>query len=379
MTDSIQKLHQLGQSLWYDNIQRRLLEDGTFSRMIEKDEIRGVTSNPSIFNKAIGNSQDYDREIWDLTSYGKGREEIYEQLVIADIQRAADLFLPLFQETGGGDGYVSLEVNPHLAHDTEGTVTEAQRLWEQVDRPNLMVKIPATKAGLPAIRRTTAAGINVNVTLIFSIERYREVIQAYLDGLADRVERGKSIEGIASVASFFISRIETRVDQRLAELIENDPDRKTQLEALFGKAAVASGKIAYQVYQEMFGDSSQAFQKLKKQGASRQRVLWASTSTKDPRYSDVKYVEEMIGPDSVNTVPQQTLEAFRDHGKAELTITQDVEQARQALQTLDEVGVDLEQITQNLEEAGVRSFAEAYDGLLDTIQERMEQAATSLL
>lgn len=379
MTNSIQKLHQLGQSLWYDNIQRKLLEDGTFSRMIERDEIRGVTSNPSIFNKAIGSSQDYDREIWDLTEYGKDREEIYEQLVIADIQRAADLFLPLFRETGGGDGYVSLEVNPHLAHDTEGTVVEAQRLWEEVDRPNLMVKIPATEAGLPAVRRTTAAGINVNVTLIFSIDRYRQVIQAYLDGLADRLNRGQSVQGIASVASFFISRIETRVDQRLAELIESQPDQASQLQALVGKAAVASGKVAYQVYQEMFGDDHKFWRELKNQGASRQRVLWASTSTKDPRYSDVKYVEEMIGPESVNTVPEQTLEAFRDHGNAQLTITKGVEQARQALQTLDEVGVDLEEITQNLEEAGVRSFAEAYDALLDTIQERKEQASTSLL
>jgi transaldolase len=205
------------------------------------------------------------------------------------------------------------------------------------------------------------------------------VIQAYLDGLADRLNRGQSIEGIASVASFFISRIETRVDQRLAELIENQPGQASQLQALYGKAAVASGKVAYQVYQEMFADGSKIWRELKNQGASRQRVLWASTSTKDPRYSDVKYIEEMIGPDSVNTVPEQTLEAFRDHGKAELTITKDVEQARQALQTLDEVGVDLEQITQNLEEAGVRSFAEAYDALLDTIQERKEQASTSLL
>jgi transaldolase len=205
------------------------------------------------------------------------------------------------------------------------------------------------------------------------------VIQAYLDGLADRLNRGQSIEGIASVASFFISRIESRVDQRLAELIENQPGQASQLQALYGKAAVASGKVAYQVYQEMFADGSKIWRELKNQGASRQRVLWASTSTKDPRYSDVKYIEEMIGPDSVNTVPEQTLEAFRDHGKAELTITKDVEQARQALQTLDEVGVDLEQITQNLEEAGVRSFAEAYDALLDTIQERKEQASTSLL
>jgi len=374
MTHPIQELHQLGQSLWYDNIQRRLLEDGTLAGMIERNEIRGVTSNPSIFNKAIGNSQDYDREIWDLTGYGKSREEIYEELVIADIQRAAELFLPLYQETNGGDGYISLEVNPHLAHDSKGTAVEAQRLWEQVDRPNLMVKIPATKEGLPAIRQTIAAGVNVNVTLIFGIDRYRSVMEAYLDGLSDRLERGEEIHGVASVASFFISRIETRVDQRIGELIKEHPEQEEHLNDLYGRAAVASGKVAYQAYQEVLGEDTPRFADLTAKGASRQRVLWASTSTKDPRYSDVKYVEEMIGPDSVNTVPPSTLEAFRDHGKAEITINQDLDDARQALTALENAGLSLDQITQSLEEEGVRSFTEAYDDLLETIQRRMDKA-----
>ena len=374
MTHPIQELHQLGQSLWYDNIQRRLLEDGTLAGMIERNEIRGVTSNPSIFNKAIGNSQDYDREIWDLTGYGKSREEIYEELVIADIQRAAELFLPLYQETNGGDGYISLEVNPHLAHDSKGTAVEAQRLWEQVDRPNLMVKIPATKEGLPAIRQTIAAGVNVNVTLIFGIDRYRSVMEAYLDGLSDRLERGEEIHGVASVASFFISRIETRVDQRIGELIKEHPEQEEHLNDLYGRAAVASGKVAYQAYQEVLGEDNPRFADLTAKGASRQRVLWASTSTKDPRYSDVKYVEEMIGPDSVNTVPPSTLEAFRDHGKAEITINQDLDDARQALTALENAGLSLDQITQSLEEEGVRSFTEAYDDLLETIQRRMDKA-----
>ena len=375
MTQPIQELHQLGQSLWYDNIQRRLLEDGTLAGMIERNEIRGVTSNPSIFNKAIGNSQDYDREIWDLTTYGKSREEIYEELVIADIQRAAELFHPLYQGTSGGDGYVSLEVNPHLAHDSEGTAAEAQRLWERVDRPNLMVKIPATKEGLPAIRQTIAAGINVNVTLIFGIGRYRSVMEAYLDGLSDRLEKGEEIDGVASVASFFISRIETRVDQRIGELIEEHPEQEGHLNDLYGRAAVASGKVAYQAYQEVLGEDNPRFADLKAQGASRQRVLWASTSTKDPRYSDVKYVEEMIGPDSVNTVPPSTLEAFRDHGKAEITIDKDLDGARQALTALEKAGLGLDRITQSLEEEGVRSFTEAYDDLLETIQSRMDKAS----
>lgn len=372
MTNPIQKLHKLGQSLWYDNIERKILTDGTLEKMIQSGEIRGVTSNPSIFNKAIGNSSDYDQSIETCAAEGLSREEIYEKLVVADIQDAADLFGPLYRESGGSDGFVSLEVSPFLAHDTEATAAEAQRLWEMVDRPNLMVKIPATREGLPAIRRSIAAGININVTLIFSIERYREVMDAFLRGLEDRVKQEKSLEEIDSVASFFISRIETKVDQRLTEAGEKNPGSADEIQELKGKAAVASGKVAYQAYQEVLGDENQRFQDLVGKGANRQRILWASTSTKNPDYSDVKYVEEMIGPDSVNTVPQETLDAFRDHGQAQVAIDQQVPAAFQALDDLEKFGIDLKRVTQELEDEGVKSFADAYTTLLTTIEERMK-------
>lgn len=372
MTNPIQKLHQLGQSLWYDNIERKILTDGTLEKMIQRGEIRGVTSNPSIFNKAIGNSSDYDQSIETYAAQGLSREEIYEKLVVADIQDAADLFGDLYRETGGSDGFVSLEVSPYLAHDTEASAAEAQRLWKMVDRPNLMVKIPATKEGLPAIRRSIAAGININVTLIFSIERYREVMDAFLRGLEDRVKQDKPLEGIDSVASFFISRIETKVDQRLTETAGKNPGAADEIQELKGKAAVANGKVAYQAYQEVLGEENQRFQDLVGKGANRQRILWASTSTKNPDYSDVKYVEEMIGPDSVNTVPQETLDAFRDHGQAQVAIDQQVPAAFQALDDLDKFGIDMKRVTQELEDEGVKSFADAYTTLLTTIEERMK-------
>lgn len=372
MTNPIQNLHQLGQSLWYDNIERKILTDGTLKQMIQSGEIRGVTSNPSIFNKAIGNSSDYDQAIENYAAQGLSREEIYEKLVVADIQDAADLFGPLYRESGGSDGFVSLEVSPYLAHDTEATAAEAHRLWEMVDRPNLMVKIPATREGLPAIQRSIAAGININVTLIFSIERYREVMDAFLRGLEDRVKQEKSLEEIDSVASFFISRIETKVDQRLTEAAEKNPGAADEIQELKGKAAVASGKVAYQAYQEVLGKENQRFQTLVREGANRQRILWASTSTKNPDYSDVKYIEEMIGPDSVNTVPQETLDAFRDHGQAQVAIDQQVPAAFQALDDLEKFGIDLKRVTQELEDEGVKSFADSYTTLLTTIEERMK-------
>lgn len=372
MNNSIHQLHQLGQSLWYDNIDRRLLEDGTLQGMIDRGEIRGVTSNPSIFNKAIGQSSTYNEDIKTFTQAGLSREEIYERLAVADIQKAADFFDPLFQDSGGGDGFVSLEVSPYLARDTEGTLEEARHLWEVVDRPNLMVKIPATREGLPAVRQATALGININITLIFSLARYRKVMDAYLGGLEDRLEAGEDISGIHSVASFFISRIETKVDDRLAALQEAGKMTGTEIKTLRGQAAVASGKVAYQAYQQVLGEANSRYQRLVEQGANRQRVLWASTSTKNPRYSDVKYVEEMIGPETVNTVPQRTLEAFLDHGEAAITIDQEVEEAREALQDLEEAGVDLEEVTRELEEEGVAAFAESFTALLETIQERKE-------
>lgn len=372
MTSTIQKLNQIGQSIWYDNIERKLLKDGTLEGMVSRGEIRGITSNPSIFNKAISQSDEYDEDIKSLTREGLSRENVYERLAISDIQAAADLFRSLYDQTDGGDGYVSLEVSPYLAHDTEQTISEANRLWNDVNRPNLMVKIPATKAGIPAITETIAAGINVNVTLIFGLDRYREVREAYLAGLEKRASAGKPVENIASVASFFISRIDTKVDKQLESLLETAiPDQKSQIEQLVGKTAVASGKLAFLDYEDTFGDKGTRYGKLKTLGAKRQRVLWASTSTKNPAFSDTKYVEEMIGPLTINTVPPKTLVAFLDHGVVEQTIDQDFEAARNVMAGLSGLGIDLDQATQELETEGVKSFADAYTSLLDSLQKRM--------
>lgn len=372
MTSTIQKLNQIGQSIWYDNIERKLLKDGTLEGMVSRGEIRGITSNPSIFNKAISQSDEYDEDIKSLTREGLSRENVYERLAISDIQAAADLFRSLYDQTDGGDGYVSLEVSPYLAHDTEQTISEANRLWNDVNRPNLMVKIPATKAGIPAITETIAAGINVNVTLIFGLDRYREVREAYLAGLEKRASAGKPVENIASVASFFISRIDTKVDKQLESLLDTAiPNQKGQIEQLVGKTAVASGKLAFLDYEDTFGEKGTRYGKLKTLGAKRQRVLWASTSTKNPAFSDTKYVEEMIGPLTINTVPPKTLVAFLDHGVVEQTIDQDFEAARNVMAGLSGLGIDLDQATQELETEGVKSFADAYTSLLDSLQKRM--------
>lgn len=372
MTSLIQKLNQIGQSIWYDNIERKLLKDGTLEGMFNRGEIRGITSNPSIFNKAISQSDEYDAEIRSLTQESLSRENVYERLAISDIQTAADLFRPLYDQTNGDDGYVSLEVSPYLAHDADQTISEANRLWNDVNRPNLMVKIPATKAGLPAITETIAAGINVNVTLIFCLDRYREVREAYLAGLEKRASAGKTVANIASVASFFISRIDTKVDKQLESLTKTaTPEEKQGIERLMGKTAVASGKLAFRDYEDTFGDKGTRFGKLKPLGAKRQRVLWASTSTKNPAYPDTKYVEEMIGPLTINTVPPNTLEAFLDHGVVKRTIDQNVEAAHNVMAGLSGVGIDLDQATQDLEAEGVKSFADAYTSLLDSLQNRM--------
>lgn len=372
MTSTIQKLNQFGQSIWYDNIERKLLKDGTLEGMVSRGEIRGITSNPSIFNKAISQSDEYDEDIKSLTREGLSRENVYERLAISDIQAAADLFRSLYDQTDGGDGYVSLEVSPYLAHDTVQTISEANRLWNDVNRPNLMVKIPATKAGIPAITETIAAGINVNVTLIFGLDRYREVREAYLAGLEKRASAGKPVENIASVASFFISRIDTKVDKQLESLLDTAiPNQKGQIEQLVGKTAVASGKLAFLDCEDTFGEKGTRYGKLKTLGAKRQRVLWASTSTKNPAFSDTKYVEEMIGPLTINTVPPKTLVAFLDHGVVEQTIDQDFEAARNVMAGLSGLGIDLDQATQELETEGVKSFADAYTSLLDSLQKRM--------
>ncbi|MDD5368429.1 MAG: transaldolase [Anaerolineaceae bacterium] len=372
MVSEIQKLQGLGQSLWYDNIQRRLLKNGELAALIQAGEIRGITSNPSIFNNAIAKSSDYDDALLPMAWAGWPAEKIFYQLAVEDIRAAADLFAPLYERTKAGDGYVSIEVSPYLARSTAETVDEAQRLWQLVNRPNVMIKIPATREGIPAIQQTIAAGINVNVTLIFSLERYAEVTEAYLCGLEERVSAGKPIDRIASVASFFVSRVDSKVDQRLGKIIQAEDAHTGIASQLLGKAAIANAKQAYANFLTTFG--SDRFQQLKATGARLQRPLWASTSTKNPIYRDVIYIEELIGPDTVNTVPPQTLDAFREHGRARITLTEDLPQAQSDLAELETLGISMQDVTQELEEEGVKAFSDAFTALLKTIDERRARA-----
>ncbi|HPH98164.1 MAG TPA: bifunctional transaldolase/phosoglucose isomerase [Anaerolineaceae bacterium] len=364
----IETLHSFGQSLWYDNIQRKQLENGELATLIRNGDIRGITSNPSIFHNAIAKSNDYDRALKPMAWAGLSAEAIFNQLAIQDIRAAADLFMPLYRQTKGADGYVSLEVNPFLANDTQETFAEAKKLWQRVDRPNLMIKIPATLAGIPAVEQAIAEGINVNVTLIFSLTRYAQVMEAYLSGLEKRAAAGLSIDHIASVASFFISRVDTKVDAQLRALITNGMQSEEKISPLIGQTAIANAKLAYADFQKVFGGSR--FAALKEKGARVQRPLWASTSTKDPAYRDVLYIEELIGPDSVNTVPPQTLDAFRDHGKAAVTLIRNVAQAEQQMVSLKAVGISMEQVTDALETEGVKAFADAFSALLRAVEER---------
>jgi transaldolase / glucose-6-phosphate isomerase len=373
---AIQKLHSLGQSLWYDNIQRQLLVDGRLKAMIDRGEIRGVTSNPSIFNNAIAKSQDYDAALKPMAWAGWSAEDIFWQLAVEDIRAAADLFKPLYESTNGGDGYVSLEVDPNLAHDTSATLQAAKRLWKWVDRPNLMIKIPATLEGIPAIRSAIAAGLNVNVTLIFSLERYAAVMDAYLSGLEDRVKKGQPIEQIASVASFFVSRVDTKVDAYLQGKKQAGEIPESVATELSGKAAIANTKLAYALFEETF--ATKRFASLKKKGARLQRPLWASTSTKNPRFRDVMYVEELIASDTVNTLPPQTLDAFRDHGNAALTIHKSLAAYKKALAAIEGLGISMGQVTDELEAEGVKSFADAFVSLMKAIEEKSTSAQAEL-
>jgi transaldolase/glucose-6-phosphate isomerase len=374
--NSVEKLYQYGQSIWYDNIQRKLLTNGELEGMIKRHEIFGVTSNPSIFQNAIAKSTDYDNALNPMAWSGWSAEEIFWELAIEDIRAAADLFKPLYDETDGGDGYVSLEVNPQLAHDSESTYQEAMRLWQRVDRENLMVKIPATKEGLPAIRKCICAGLNINVTLIFSLERYREVIEAYICGLEDRLKEGKQLENIASVASFFVSRVDSKVDPQLQKIIENGSKESAVAQSIIGHTAVFNVKLAYEIFKKTF--STERFQKLANDGAKIQRPLWASTSTKNPSYRDVIYIEELIGPDTVNTVPPKTLTAFIDHGKVENTVGKDLDEAKKAMESLESLGISMTKVTSELEEEGVKSFADAFSSLLESIQEKAGKAKLEL-
>ncbi len=372
--NSLHQVHNLGQSIWFDNIQRHMLLNGEFQQMIRNGEIWGVTSNPSIFEHAITHSNDYDDALTTLVRAGWNARDIFWQLAIEDIRAAADLFMPVYRATKQLDGYVSLEVDPTLAHDTGKTVAEAQRLWKRVNRPNLMIKIPATLAGLAAIRKVIALGINVNVTLIFSLKRYREVIDAYISGLEDRLRKGESLGHIRSVASFFVSRMDSKVDKKLTEISSGKEAKEAN--KLLGKSAIANAKLAYQI----FLDSVQAerFQYLRQHGANTQRPLWASTSTKNPDYRDVMYVEQLIGKETINTVPPQTLQAFRAHGKAKNTILTSLAEANLLLDAIEAQGISIKKVTDELEAEGVSAFISAYNKLLDSIEERRAQAVKEL-
>ncbi len=354
-------VNEFGQSLWLDDLRRDLITSGELKRLIEEECVRGLTSNPTIFQKAITGSSAYDEQIQPLADAGNSVDEIYEALVIKDIRAAADLFLPLYTDTNGADGYVSIEVSPKLAYDTAGTVQEALRFWQTIDRPNIMIKIPATLEGVPAIQQVIAAGINVNVTLIFSLERYQAVVDAYLSGLEALANQGGDVSRIASVASFFVSRVDAAVDK----LLEAKQAAGEDVSALLGKAAIANAAVAYHIWEEI--SKGERFAGLKAKGAHPQRLLWASTGTKNPNYRDVLYVEELIGDQTVDTVPPATLDAFRDHGVARATLAEKTVDAQAMLDRLAAAGIDLAAVTHKLEEDGVKSFAASFDDLINAL------------
>ena len=363
--NAIQQARQLGQAVWLDYISRAATTSGELADYIARG-ISGVTSNPNIFEKAIVGSDDYDKAIASLAAAGVANGAIYEALAVADIQAAADELRPLYESSSGEHGYVSLEVNPWLAYDTDKTVAEATRLWTLLERPNAMIKVPATSEGIPAIRRLTAEGINVNATLIFSLDMYRQVMEAYLEGIEARLKRGKEAKSVASVASFFLSRIDTMVDNRLRELIEDGS--VPSLAEMQGKAALASARLAYHAFRETF--TTPHFETLRKNGVRRQRLLWASTGTKNPAYSDVMYVIPLIGPDTVNTMPTATIQAFLKQNEVKTALEEDAGPSREVIAQLAEVGIDLKEITDQLLTQGVMAFAEAFDKLILGIEEK---------
>lgn len=361
--NSLLKLHALGQSIWLDYIQRGMLDNGEITRMIETDGLAGMTSNPAIFEKAISGQHDYDAAIASQVRTGASARDLYDTLTRDDVGHAADLLLPVYEKSGGRDGYVSIEVSPHFAHDSDATVKEAHELWAQLARPNVMIKVPGTRAGLPAIQALLAAGVNVNVTLLFGVQRYREVADAFVRGLEQRAATGAPLDHVASVASFFLSRIDTLVDQRLDAMSTG-----TSRHPLRGAAAIASARLAYQHYKQWTAGAR--WQALAAQGARSQRLLWASTGTKDPDYSDVKYVEALIGPDTVNTLPPDTLAAYRDHGRPALRLEDDLAVARELPAQLAGLGIDLEQVSDELEADGVKKFIAPFDKLLAALELR---------
>ena len=368
-TNPLVTANKLGQSIWIDYIQRSMLESGELTQLITNDAITGLTSNPSIFEAAIAKTNEYDASLAEFvkTNPQSSNLEIFNYLAVADIQAAADEFAQVHADSDGQDGMVSLEVAPELAHNASETIERGLQLNAAVDRPNVMIKVPGTKAGVEAFESLTEAGVNVNVTLLFSVARYREIAQAYIRALAKRAVQGKDVSRIASVASFFVSRVDTAVDTALAE---KDPDIA---KALGGKIGIANAKVAYGYFANLFGSDQWAM--LAKGGAKPQRLLWASTGTKNPEYRDTYYLEELLGPQTVNTVPPKTLDAFRDHGVAENRLASALNVAHEQLSSLKQHGVSLDQITNKLEEDGLKSFADSFDRLMLSIEEKRKQIA----
>jgi len=364
MANPLVELEKYGQSVWFDNISRGMLKKGELKALVDNDGLKGVTSNPTIFQKAIGSGSEYDEQLKEILKQNPNLTplEIFFELAVKDIQDAADILRVVYDKTNGVDGYVSLEVAPDLAYDTKATAEQAKELFKKVNRPNLMIKIPATPEGMPAIKEVIAEGINVNVTLIFSQKSYEDVVEAYIAGLEERAAKGGRVDNIASVASFFISRIDTAVDKELD---------KVSYPSLKAKAAIANAKIVYAKAKELFG--SERFKKLVDKGAKVQRLLWASTSTKNPEYSDVLYIEELIGKDTVNTVPPATVDAYRDHGKPADRIENNLDEAKAQMAKLAELKIDFEAITKKLTDDGVKSFADSFNDLLGTIERKKNE------
>jgi transaldolase len=371
MSNPLKRLNELGQSVWYDYIRRDLTTGPLLKRYIEEDGLSGMTSNPTIFQKAIAGSSLYDDDVRRHAGPSKDAASIFEALAVTDVGAAADVFRTVYEATGGGDGFVSIEVAPRLARDTRGTIAEAHRLWKACNRPNVMVKIPGTREGIPAIRQCVADGININITLLFSVDRYREVMEAYLAAMEERVGKGQPVERIRSVASFFVSRVDSNADKKL-DGIANDAARPAADRAgasrLRGKLAVANARIAYEAFEQVFG--SPRFAALKSKGVATQRPLWASTSTKDPAYPDLYYVEALVAPDSVDTMPPETFEAYRDHGEPIVRIREDLAGAHAAVHDLAPLGVDVNRVAVELEEEGVQKFSDSYDQLLKAVEEK---------
>ena len=361
-TNHLREIEEEGQAVWLDNISRALIEDGDLERLIKEDGVSGVTSNPSIFEKAFGDSDRYDEAIHDFAEQGKNAREIFFELGFRDIRDGCDLLRDTFEETKGKDGYVSFELPPELSDDADGSVEQAKVIKERIDRPNVLIKVPGTEAGVRAFEELTAAGVNVNVTLLFDVKRYEEVAEAYVRGLERRVENGEPVDRASSVASFFVSRVDGKIDDKLDELGRDD---------LKGKAAVANARIAYESFQRIF--SGERWEKLAAEGAAVQRPLWASTSVKNDAYPDTMYVDELIGPDTVNTMPDKTVEAARDHGKAARTVDKDVDGAHALMNALREAGVDVDEIVGvTLVEEGVAAFAKSFDSMIETIAKKSD-------